>query len=59
VPPPAPPKNVSGLPEEEQARILLRENNELYRYGGEASRMLRSLQQWVNDLYAEERRNAD
>jgi len=55
--PPAP-RPLTGLPEQEQAKILIQEYVEALRWGGELDRVLDELQAWVLRLYeAEEPRD--
>jgi len=60
--PPPPPTPLAGLPEEEQARVLLREYMDAVRWGSELKKTRDELILWINRVYQkmiEDRRNAD
>lgn len=53
VPPPPPPTPVAGLPEEEQARILMREYADAMSWGAELAVKHRELTSWIKRLLQE------
>lgn len=59
VPRPEPPTPVSGLPEEEQAKIMIQDYTEAIAYGSQVEALRQDLIEWINRYIAELQQERD